>query len=214
VRTGAKMAYDSDRGVCVLTGGVDPQNGNPIVDTWEFDGAEWAQVASVTTGRRDAMLAYDPNRRRVVQFGGVSGFTALGDTWEYARARRIGIGCAGTAGVPSLDADAGPRLGQNYVQNLAGLNPSIGIAVVVVSLSGIAPQPLAGIGMPGCFAYVTPDVLVTVLATGGNASLTFPIPTTVALSGVSLFGQGLGLDPTVNAAGLVTSNALDGRIGQ
>ena len=217
VRTGAKLAYDSNRGVCVLTGGVDPTNGNQIVDSWEFDGSAWTQVASTTPGRRDGMLAYDPSRRRVVQFGGLGGtggFTTLGDTWEYSMARVIGTGCAGGGGVPELRAASGPRLGQNYVQDLTNLNPTIGVAVVVLSLTETPALPLAGIGMPGCFAYVTPDVLLTVLATSGIANLPIAIPTTATLNGLSLFGQGIGLDPTINQAGLVSSNALEGRIGQ
>jgi hypothetical protein len=217
VRTGAKMAYDSDRGVCVLTGGIDPNNGNQIVDSWEFDGSGWTQIASTTTGRRDGMLAYDPSRDRVVQFGGIGGsggFTTLGDTWEYSMARVIGAGCAGSNGVPKLSAAAGPRLGQNYVLELSNLAATVPITVLVLSLTETPAQSLAVIGMPGCFAYVTPDVLLTLSSAAGLASLPVPVPTTATLTGLSVLGQGLGLDPGINAAGLVTSNALTGRIGQ
>jgi hypothetical protein len=46
------------------------------------------------------------------------------------------------------------------------------------------------------------------------AALPVPVPTTATLTGLSIFGQGISLDPGINAAGLVTSNALAGRIGQ
>ena len=215
VRTGAKMVYDSVRSVCVMTGGVDPNNGNAIVDTWEFDGTAWTQVASATTGRLAAGLAYMPNRRHVVQYGGSVPLTGngLADTWDYSRATVIGTGCAGSNGTPTLSAAAGPRLGQNYVQTLANLNPSVPVAVLVLSLAQIAPTPLAVIGMPGCTAHVTPDVLLTVNATAGSASYSLAVPTTIALTGQSLFAQGLSLDPGANAASLTTSNALDGRFG-
>lgn len=214
VRTGAKMAYDSDRNVCVLTGGVDPTNGTPIVDTWEFDGAVWTQVASSTTGRYASGLAYLPAQRRVVQFGGADpqAFSDLGDTWDYSRALVIGSGCAGTNGIPALSAPAGPRLGQGFVMNLDNLNLSVPIAVLMFSGTQLPPTPLAVIGMPGCTAYLPPDILVGIGAAAGSASTTVAIPNSIGLVGLSLFSQGLTLD-TVNVAGLTTSNALDGRIG-
>lgn len=216
VRTGAKMVYDSVRGVCVLTGGANPNTGNAIVDTWEFDGASWTQVASATTGRIAHGLAYVPSSRRVVQFGGGNPVTGNGiaDTWEYSRSLVIGAGCAGSNGVPTLTAAAGPRLGQNYVQNLTNLNPTVPVAVLVLSLVQIPATPLDSIGMVGCTAYVSPDVLLTVSAAAGNASYSLAVPSTISLIGQSLFGQGISLDPNVNPTSLTTSNALDGRIGQ
>ncbi|MBL8752078.1 MAG: hypothetical protein JNK15_02150 [Planctomycetes bacterium] len=215
VRTGAKMVYDNLRGVCVLTGGADPTNGNAIVDTWEFDGVGWTQVASATTGRISAGLAYLESQRRVVQFGGSVPTTgsALADTWDYSRAAVVGSGCAGSNGTPKLDAAAGPRLGQNYVQTLANLNPAIPVAVFVLSVTQLAPTSLAPIGMPGCVAHVSPDVLLSAPAAAGGSSLTFAVPSSVSLAGISLFAQGLSLDPGVNAASLTVSNALDGRLG-
>lgn len=129
-------------------------------------------------------------------------------------ARVIGAGCTGSNGVPRLSAAAGPRLGQNYVLELSNLAAAVPITVLVLSLTETPAQSLGVIGMPGCFAYVTPDVLLTVLATSGIANLTIAIPTTAALNGLSLFGQGIGLDPTINQAGLVSSNALEGRLGR
>jgi hypothetical protein len=214
-RTGARMAYDSLRGVCVLTGGLNPNTGNAIVDTWEFDGLAWTQVPSVTSGRYDAGLAYLASNRRMIQFGGSDPvtFNNLGDTWDYSRARVIGFGCPGSNGVPELAAASGPRLGQNYVQTLTNLVPAIPVAVVVVGLSSITPTPLDGIGMFGCQAFISPDAVLTVAASGGSASLSLPIPSTTSLTGVLLFGQGLSLDPAANPASLTASNALEGSVG-
>jgi hypothetical protein len=213
VRTGAKMVYDAVRGVCVLTGGVDPNNGNPIVDTWEFDALGWKQVQSTTSGRRDSMLAYVPTRQCVVEFGGISGSSYLGDTWEYARPRVIGFGCAGSNGVPALDAAAAPRLGQNYVQNLSNLHPAINVGILVLSLTEIPATPLDSIGMPGCYAFVSPDVLITLNGVGGTATHSLAIPSTPNLVGTQLVCQGISVDP-VNPAWLISSNALGGLIGQ
>ena len=91
-QSGHAMAYDSSRGIVVLYGGG---------QTWEFDGFNWTQAAPLTSptltswcpslgGRRNAAMAYDAGRGRVVLFGGevdglCGGWQAIywGDTWEY-----------------------------------------------------------------------------------------------------------------------------------
>jgi hypothetical protein len=218
-RTGAKLAYDSARGVCVLTGGLNPSTGAAIVDTWELDllALTWTQVPSVTSGRYAAGLAFVPGRRQVVQFGGRSPSpnAALGDTREYgAKSRSFGAGCAGSNGVPALTALDAPRLGDNYTLSLNGLVPSLNVGVVVLSLQQLTPTPLDSIGMPGCNAYVSPDAMMTVNGAGGSASLTVAMPANVALMGTALFAQGLSLDPAANAAWLVASNAQAGVLGR
>jgi hypothetical protein len=80
------MAYDPSRHRSVLFGGEDA-TGRLLSDTWEWDGATWAQVATAgPSPRTDVALAYDPSRTRVVLFGGTAG-TAVGqdsdETWEW-----------------------------------------------------------------------------------------------------------------------------------
>lgn len=217
-RTGAKMAYDSVRGICVMSGGQDPMSGTPIVDTWELDltNLTWTQVPTSTPGRLQAGMAFDVARRQVVQFGGHDfvTFTALGDTWEYgARTRSFGTGCAGSNGVPALAAADAPRLGASYTLNLTNLNPSINLGVLVLSFATITPTPLDGIGMTGCTGYVSPDVLETLAGSGGAASWSLALPTTIGLVGTKLYAQGLSVDP-VNPAFLVASNAHEGTFGR
>src|SRR5262249_6598126 len=57
----------------------------PFADTWEFDGANWNQIATaVSPPARDThALAYDLVRGRTVLFGGQSPNVFHGDTWEY-----------------------------------------------------------------------------------------------------------------------------------
>lgn len=217
VRTGCRMVYDTVRQICVMTGGSDPTTGNAVVDTWEFDLASltWTQVPSVTSGRIDAGLAFDPNRRLVVQFGGLdfSTFTALGDTQEYgARTANFGTGCAGSAGVPTLNPTDAPRLGQSYTLVLGNLPLSIGF--LVLGLSAITPTPLDAIGMTGCIGYVSPDLLVGLSGTAGSASATLALPPTVSLMGAVLFAQGLSFDPGINGLSLTASNAQQGTLGR
>lgn len=214
VRTGARMVYDFARGVCVLTGGMNPTNGAPFSDTWHFDGTAWALTPASTTPGRDFGLVYDAARGLVVRHGGIAGSTVNGVTEEYgARSTAIGTGCPGSNGTPLLAASAPPHLGQPWSLVLASTNPAVPFAVFVLGLSSLGGLPLDGPGMPGCFGYASPDLLTIAPATAGVAGLAVPVPGDLALMGASLFAQGLSLDPLVNAAGLVASNGLDGLLG-
>jgi hypothetical protein len=82
-RTGHAMAYDSQRGMTVLFGGV---GGSPVAaldDTWEWNGAFWAQRMAIGPAAREyAAMAYDSSRAKTVMFGGRAGGN-VGDTWEW-----------------------------------------------------------------------------------------------------------------------------------
>lgn len=76
-------AFDFNRGVLVLFGGSDTTG--LFLDTWEFDGTEWRQIATPgPSGRNDPTMAYDATTGRVVLFGGRSATQQpLGDTWTW-----------------------------------------------------------------------------------------------------------------------------------
>jgi MBG domain/Putative Ig domain/Abnormal spindle-like microcephaly-assoc'd, ASPM-SPD-2-Hydin/Galactose oxidase, central domain len=98
-REGAVMAYDVATNTVVLFGGTTTLFGGccgDLNDTWVWNGATstWTQVKangdpnSPPPRRFDGQgMAYDPNTRSVVLFGGVSsgpsGQTVLGDTWTW-----------------------------------------------------------------------------------------------------------------------------------
>lgn len=67
----ADLTYDASRGVSVLYGGVHP-DGQPLAETWEWDGLEWsARTPPHTPGaRHGSELTYDPLHQRVLLFGG------------------------------------------------------------------------------------------------------------------------------------------------
>jgi hypothetical protein len=72
------MDFDHIRGRAVLFGGYD---GNNLSDTWEWDGANWTQVASSGPApRSDHAMAWDAARGRMVLF---SGWLVGADTWEW-----------------------------------------------------------------------------------------------------------------------------------
>src|SRR4030095_6896275 len=81
------MAYDLVRQRVVLFGGsADFSAAAPFGDPWEWDGAQWLQVAAppaAPPARATAGMTYDPQRNRVVLFGGVGASGFLGDTWEW-----------------------------------------------------------------------------------------------------------------------------------
>src|SRR5215208_6399915 len=86
----ASMAYDDSRQRLVLFGGggVVGASWQRLVDTWEWNGAEWTQVADIgPLGRLGSCMAYDTVRQCMVLFGGGvvvgSNWQPLGDTWEW-----------------------------------------------------------------------------------------------------------------------------------
>ncbi|WP_438030132.1 kelch repeat-containing protein [Sorangium sp. So ce233] len=91
-RTATAVAYDEQRKVVVLFGGLecadfpDCTMENDLEDLWEWDGSTWTQVArdGVWPGPRSRhAMAYDPLRGQVVLSGGGGGMMGWnGSTWE------------------------------------------------------------------------------------------------------------------------------------
>jgi hypothetical protein len=84
LRVQHQMVYDAKRQVMVLFGGFGPVGMGPV-DTWEFDGTQWHQVA--TNGppgaRQFPLLAYDPMRETVILYGGGQYYPYGGPTDKY-----------------------------------------------------------------------------------------------------------------------------------
>jgi len=97
-RSGHALAYDSDRDVTILFGGVSLGNyGAQLFDTWEWDGSSWTQRAALGPPSGGSM-AYDA-ARDVTVF--VPGRGTDGETWEWDGATWIQRGGSG----PSRDYD-------------------------------------------------------------------------------------------------------------
>lgn len=81
---GAGVAFDAARLEAVLFSGMD-HTATPRDDTWLWNGADWrlAQPANQPQARQHHAMAFDPNRSRVVMFGGRQGANWLADTWEW-----------------------------------------------------------------------------------------------------------------------------------
>lgn len=217
-RIGAKMAYDPIRGVCVLNGGQDPTDptGNAYFnDTWEFDGATWTQVSTNITGTRlDSSMAFLASQNRMVQFGGVnfSTFVFYNDTWRWETGT-FGSGCAGANGTPALSVSSSPRLGQSWTVTANNVDTALNAGLIVfgfTELPGVDLGPI--LGMTGCNAYTTPDVL-TSLQTGAAGSFSWTWPSVSGSIGDHFFAQALCLDTTVAGFPATISNAISITVG-
>lgn len=122
----------------------------------------------------------------------------------------------------ALASDVNPVLGAtvNLSQtNVTGL--SLGINFVTLSdLGPLSPGglDLALIGAPGCVANVDINTgagyVVSNIPGVGTLTTPFPIPAgPLSIVGLSFYCQGVWLDATQNAGGLITSNALRLKIG-
>jgi len=84
-RQQASMKSDAVTRTVLLFGGQ--SNNGPMSDTWLWDGSKWTPLLNVTKfprpKRYGAMFAADPDRGRLVLFGGYDGSNWLNDTWEW-----------------------------------------------------------------------------------------------------------------------------------
>lgn len=129
----------------------------------------------------------------------------------------FGTGCAGNAGTPTLAAPSLPWFGSNFQVQLQNL-PNNALAWLAIGFSntqwagGSLPFDLGAFGVNGCRLYASGDLVIGTMATGSTA--TFDIPLMLpSLIGTTFFNQGLALDPGVNPAGIVVSDAAQGLIG-
>jgi hypothetical protein len=115
-RWGNAIAFCPATGKTYLFGGQSP-NYDLLNDLWEWNGSSWIQVQGDLrpTGRANAAMAYDPARRSLILFGGVTYPSAptseaafdLCDTWEWSSVTRAwsqlfpasSPGCLGGAGM-------------------------------------------------------------------------------------------------------------------
>jgi alpha-tubulin suppressor-like RCC1 family protein len=140
----------------------------------------------------------------------------VGPTQTYAR---FGPGCAGSMPAARLVPQGTPAIAQPFRVRLLDL--PTGAALVITGLDtasssfGLLPLPLAGLGMPGCTAFVSNDLVTLVVGTGTQAELLLPIPNSLLLVGASFYQQAIVPDPAAgNALGAVISEAMAGVIGR
>ena len=162
--------------------------------------------------RAGHQLAFDQLHGFTVLFGGRMLSNYFGDTWEltpvdYAASfTPFGEGCVGSAGIPALAPQLGSRpwSGEDFRLQLTGIPPG-GQPFLLIGVTNPTTD-LLFLGMPGCTAYLTPDILVSMVNLGGWAELTAPVPVDQAIHGLTPYAQCGVPDLGVNSAGMTASN--------
>ena len=218
------MTFDARRGTVLLYGGL---NSTQLADTWEYDGKTWTQLQPTRSpsARHSHAMCYDSGRGRTLLFGGAPMFAPTDETWEWqvrspSSYTSFGFGCAGAAGVPSLAAQSGltPRIGTPFaaeIKNLlAGRTTFLSLAASNTKWGQAQlPLDLGFIGMPGCAALTSNDLLVVLQNLTGTAVWSTTIPNQSSLLGQIFYNQAFALDPSANVLGMIVSNGATGTIG-
>ncbi|MBK8975776.1 MAG: hypothetical protein IPM29_07605 [Planctomycetes bacterium] len=133
-----------------------------------------------------------------------------------------GTGCAGAAGIPTIQTPiTPPRPGTTFAITIAPV-PAGSAALGALGFSDqlfngtiALPFSLGFIGMPGCWLLTSSEVTesLTTHPTPTSVSWSIPLPNVQSLLGVDFYQQAVVTDPTANALGVITSNAGHGRIG-
>ncbi len=149
----------------------------------------------------------------------------------YARAEQIwagtaaplagyetsGAGCVGSSGSPMELAgvpSARPVLGSTLKVDVTGAPAALPAFLMIAGVVPYAPKlDLTAAGMPGCELGLEMIVLESVLQTNGAGQWSLPIPNSPLWLGQSIWHQAVGLDPTANALGLITSNTGEASAG-
>ena len=101
-RIGHGLAYDTEAGVVILFGGVNPA-GESLGDTWLWNGERW-RLGSTTgpSPRKWPTMVFDPDRNRTVLFGGRVGagttMQSAADTWEWTGSEWVQLPHSGPPG--------------------------------------------------------------------------------------------------------------------
>jgi|JRYL01.1.fsa_nt_gb hypothetical protein len=201
-------------------------------DLWHWTGTTWVPLASTGTppGMSYFELELDSSRDRLVLLRGQEFSTYYQGHWELdapvtapARCTPFGAGCSWGSGTPQLQAAPGslPFVGQSFTVQLSQLPGSIySPALLLGGLSNThwngqpLPRELTAFGMPGCQAWIAPEVTELLASAGGMASKTWTIPTAIAFVGLQFHIQGAVLALGTNPAGFVLSNAATVEVGQ
>ena len=206
-RSDMAMTFDGTRDRVVLFGGMD-LNYTRYADLWEWDGAQWAAIATATPPQPQtgARLLFDPGRKQVMLRGGYSSSHFEPDqvlaVGPMASAQAFGQGCAGPF-APRLVADT-PYLGNAgntaRVVDVLAMRP----VVFVASLQATS-NPFLGCMQLLVQPFVTS---VTTSTAHGVATLPLAIPDDPALRGATIHMQAAVFDGTGPLGGASLTGGL------
>jgi len=214
------IAYDRHLGRAVMFGGWFPLY-TFYDEVWLWNG-QWAAQPSVVrpSAREAAACTYDQARQQLVLFGGNSSSAGLrDDTWlassQTASSAAYGTSC-GNAG--TLLADR-PVLGTTAEIRI--VTPATQLAFVAVGSNNATfqgqplPIDLSAAGMTGCTLWTSADLAQPGMAPGpaGTAVLSVAVPNDPAWLGLTLYLQAFEFAPGANPRQVVSTRALQWRLG-
>lgn len=193
---------------------------------WSWDGRSWTSN-SPWRNYGSMKVVYEPQQGTVMATS--SACHGNDQVYEivlptYSRFAYYGTGCAGSAGVPRLTAEAGsmPVYGQPFRMQLSNLpNTPFNFVYGIVGFSstswlgGPLPRDLGFVGLPGCTSYTSVD-FSTVLPLAnpqGSSTWALSIPGMPSLLGTFVYLQGMVYDFQPAGRWAAVSNAISARIG-
>jgi hypothetical protein len=143
--------------------------------------------------------------------------TAWQDLRPDAAYTSFGSGCPGSLGVPTLQAPAGPQLGQVFSVTAGNLPANAAFLATGFSdsVSGpfLLPLDLGPFGVTGCSLLVDPSFNAFLLGSAGSATWNVYVPIAPGLLGLVFFQQSFAIDPPANLAGLTVSAGRRALVG-
>ena len=106
-----------------------------------------------------------------------------------------------------------PIINASWDFNTTNIPATSVIGVEILGLSDPGFNDLFFIGMPGCGLRANLDYVNAFLVAGSSHSWSLALPNNAALLNLHIFATSAVLAPTANAFGWVTSNGIDGSIG-
>ncbi len=86
-RNGAAMIFDPQQKVCILFGGSIPRNASDSSifngTTWKWDGKSWTPIKTDAQNIFNSAMAYDPDKKMIIRFGGWDGKQRVYITWQF-----------------------------------------------------------------------------------------------------------------------------------
>jgi len=163
--------------------------GTTGIDERRWDGASPSEPFS-----ENVVMTKQPKVREGALLTTVSALAYLPTGAVY---HKIGKGCAASNGaVPGSYVTSPPTAGNGrfaFTVKTAASN-------AILHIGSQINQDLTGIGAPGCFDYVAPDVIVPIAVDGGLGSYRMVLPASLP-AGTTMFAQWQVIDAAANTLG-------------
>ncbi|MSR39614.1 MAG: hypothetical protein EXS02_12360 [Planctomycetes bacterium] len=211
---------------------VNPSNADEFLVTWVNVHCFGSIVPSAVNNMQLALINNGTNDRFELRYSTTAndstsaagnatvGFSRGSNAVNGGSQNLVGISFSTSVDSPSLQLAGAPRpiLGTTTTYTLSNIKANTGVSSLLVSFASTLPVELLtyGFDAPGCFGYIDLSQFssfgsLLIGSPTGAVSNTWPADPVFA--GVSLYLQGIELAPAVNAAGLITSNGVEIKLG-